>query len=624
MIYSRLSPLATPVRLVLDVVAWMAAVFAAGYLRLDLSVDAVIDEGFLDLLPIVAILQVLTGTATGIYRRKWRYGSFDEMAALVLTATLNFGGLYLLNEFYLSPRPVPQSAVLVGSVFGLMAMTGIRYAWRLGTEFLRRPDDPTAARLLVYSDGETAAQVLPGLLSNPASPYIPVGLLDDRPNRRRLKIKGVPVLGTLDDLDAAARKVEADAVLVALGRTDQSRLADIANRAAACGIPVKVLPGIEDVLEGEATLVIRDLTEEDILGRRQVDTDVAAIAGYVRGKRVLVTGAGGSIGSELCRQLAHHEPAQLMMLDRDESALHAVQLSITGRALLDTPDTLLADLRDADTLERLLLERRPQVVFHAAALKHLPLLEQYPAEAYKTNVVGSLNILRAARRAGVEVFVNVSTDKAANPSSILGESKRIAECLTAAVGAEADGMYLSVRFGNVLGSRGSVLVAFREQIAAGGPVTVTHPDVTRFFMTVTEAVQLVIQAGAIGRTGEVLVLDMGEPVKIYDVARRLISQSGRRIDITITGLRPGEKLHEELFGDDEADHRPRHPLISHARVPVIDPDELPVSPEPSVVARFMTDACSAAPRVVVSRPRATDSAVSEMAEPTRGSNPPRA
>jgi FlaA1/EpsC-like NDP-sugar epimerase len=597
-IYTRLAPLATPLRLVLDVVAWVAAIFAVGWLRLNLSVDLVIEEGFLDLLPVVAILQILTGSATGLYRRRWRYGSFDEMAALCLTAGLNFTGLYLLNEFYLSPRPVPQSAVLVGSVFGLMAMAGIRYTWRIGNEYLRRPSDPTATRLLVYTDGETAAQVLPGMLSNPSSPYIPVGLLDDRLNRRRLKIRGVQVLGTSDDLEAAARKVRADGLLVALGRTEQNRLADIANRAAGCGLSVKVMPGVEDVLEGGVMPAIRDLTEEDILGRRQVDTDLAAIAGYVRGKRVLVTGAGGSIGSELCRQLARHHPDQLLMLDRDESALHAVQLSISGRALLDTPDTVLADLRDSETLERLFQDLRPEVIFHAAALKHLPLLEQYPAEAYKTNVLGTLNVLRAARNCGVEVFVNVSTDKAANPISVLGQSKRIAECLTAALGAKAGGMFLSVRFGNVLGSRGSVLVAFREQVAKGGPVTVTDPDVTRFFMTVTEAVQLVIQAGAIGRTGEVLVLDMGEPVRIYDVARRLISQSGRHIDITITGLRPGEKLHEELFGDDEADHRPRHPLVSHARVPAMDPETLPDSTAPTDVAAFMVEACSAAPRVV--------------------------
>ncbi len=288
------------------------------------------------------------------------------------------------------------------------------------------------------------------------------------------------------------------------------------------------------------------------------------------GRRVLVTGAGGSIGSELCRQLYRLEPAELMMLDRDESALHDVQLSLDGRGLLDSPDLILVDIRDGARVEEIFLDRRPEVVFHAAALKHLPLLEAHPAEAVKTNVWGTYNLLRAATRAGVERFVNISTDKAANPCSVLGYSKRIAERLTAMVAEEADtGRYLSVRFGNVLGSRGSMLGAFTAQIEAGGPVSVTHREVTRYFMTIEEAVQLVIQAGALGDAGEALVLDMGEPVRIVDVARRMIEESGRDVDIVFTGLRPGEKLHEVLFGDGEIGTSPSHPLISHVGVPAL-------------------------------------------------------
>jgi FlaA1/EpsC-like NDP-sugar epimerase len=264
-----------------------------------------------------------------------------------------------------------------------------------------------------------------------------------------------------------------------------------------------------------------------------------------------------------------------MMLDRDESALHQVQMSIMGRALLDGSDTILADIRDSEAVRQIFLERRPEVVFHAAALKHLPLLQQYPEEAYKTNVVGTLNVLRAAEEAEVGEFVNISTDKAANPISVLGYSKRVAERLTTHTGQHVErGKYLSVRFGNVLGSRGSVLTSFREQIARGGPVTVTDRDVTRYFMTIPEAVQLVIQAGAIGQSGEVLVLDMGEPVRIYDVARRLIAQTHRDIRIVFTGLRPGEKVHEDLFAAGEVDRRPHHPLISHVIAPALDPTEV--------------------------------------------------
>ncbi|RMH76209.1 MAG: polysaccharide biosynthesis protein, partial [Actinomyces sp.] len=556
-LYSRFAPLATPARIVLDVAAWVAAMFVAGYLRYGLDLTELQNRDFVRLVPLAAAMQLVTGFATGLYRRRWRYGSFDEMTAVFATAAIDFAGLYLLNEFYFTLRPVPQSAVLVGSVFGLTAMVGVRYCWRLAVEYVRRPADPHAQRVLVYGDGENAVQVVESLLVDPGARFVPVGILDDRANRRRLRVKGVPVVGGLADLERAVRESRADALVLAVDRSDTRRLSDLATRAADAGVRAKVVPTVGDVLDDDTVPVIRDLTEEDLLGRHAVETDVEEIAGYVAGRRVLVTGAGGSIGSELCRQLHRFGPSELIMLDRDESALHAVQLSIHGRAMLDTPDTLLCDLRDAAAVRCAFLERRPQVVFHAAALKHLPLLEQFPAEAYKTNVVGTLNVLEAAREVDVEVFVNVSTDKAANPTSVLGYSKRVAERLTAAVGADVDGQYLSVRFGNVLGSRGSVLVAFREQISAGGPLTVTHPDVTRYFMTVREAVQLVIQAGAIGRTGEVLVLDMGEPVRIYDVARRLIAQSGRHVDIAFTGLRPGEKLHEELFSADEADHRPR-------------------------------------------------------------------
>jgi FlaA1/EpsC-like NDP-sugar epimerase len=340
---------------------------------------------------------------------------------------------------------------------------------------------------------------------------------------------------------------------------------------------------------------------------------VASVAGYLTGRRVLVTGAGGSIGSELCRQIHQYKPAQLIMLDRDESALHAVQLSIHGRAMLDTPDVVLADIRDAQRVLEIFERLRPEVVFHAAALKHLPMLEQYPAEAVKTNVWGTLAVLDAAKAASVHRFVNISTDKAANPVSVLGYSKRLAEGLTAAAAAETGDTFLSVRFGNVLGSRGSVLTAFTAQIEAGGPVTVTDPEVTRYFMTVQEAVQLVIQAAALGQAGEALVLDMGEPVRIDDVARRLIDMSGRCVDVVYTGLREGEKVHEELFGTGEADRRPVHPLLSHITVPAVEPamvQAFDLWGDPRSVVETLCEACDkmgAGPSVRSIRPSAGES-----------------
>jgi FlaA1/EpsC-like NDP-sugar epimerase len=368
-------------------------------------------------------------------------------------------------------------------------------------------------------------------------------------------------------------------LLIAIPSADSTLISDISARARALSMDVKVLPAVQNLNERPLdTSDIRDLTDEDLLGRRKIVIDLQQISDYLVNRRVLVTGAGGSIGSELCRQLARFNPAELIMLDRDESALHEVQLSIHGRALLNTPQTVLADIRDAETIKHIFNTRKPEVVFHAAALKHLPLLETYPTEAYQTNVLGTLTLLEASAQAGVGVFVNISTDKAANPISVLGYSKRIAERITAHFGKTvSSGKYMSVRFGNVLGSRGSVLMSFRDQIANGGPLTVTHRGVTRYFMTISEAVQLVIQAGAIGKSGEALVLDMGTPVSIYDVAKQLVTNSGKAIEIEIVGLRAGEKVHEELFGDGEVDVRPAHPLISHVQVPSISTNEVPTA-----------------------------------------------
>ena len=573
------------IQFVLDVLAWSAAAALAlilrAYLQDERNISDAVQGILYRVLPIVAVVQAITGYIIGIYRRRWRYGSFDEVKGLILSAFITTTVLLTIRFTDRSVDAFPRSAIIAGGILGLFFTGASRYTWRLIREQLRRPSEQTAKKILIYGAGEGGIQIVNTMLRNPHSSYLPVGFLDDNASTHRLRISGVPVLGGRDSIQKAALRTGATTLLIAIPSAESNIVGEIAQTARDAKLEVKILPAVQSLDDRQVDASdIRDLTDEDLLGRRRVKINLDEISEYLVNRRVLVTGAGGSIGSELCRQLVRFNPAEIIMLDRDESALHEVQLSIYGRALLDTPQTVLADLRDASAIDAVFESRKPQVVFHAAALKHLPLLERYPHEAYQTNVLGTLTMLKAAQRTGVEVFVNISTDKAANPISVLGYSKRIAERLTAEFAfTSGPGKYISVRFGNVLGSRGSVLMSFRDQIARGGPVTVTHRGVTRYFMTISEAVQLVIQAGAIGSTGEVLVLDMGKPVNIYEVAEQLVRNSSKPIKIEVVGLRVGEKVHEELFGEGEIDERPRHPLISHVAVKPIDQTSLVTKPD---------------------------------------------
>ena len=564
--------------IILDAVAWALSIMAFTFLRY-LDVPGGVPWARTATGVAIAIgVQMVMGTVFWIYDGRYRVGSRDEavgvakaFAATILVvqlANLALGG---------GGRLLALSIPIAGGLGALALAAAARLVWRSLHESMVRPVGAVPA--LVLGVGSAGVQLVANMLSDADSPYIPVGLLDDDPRKRHLLIDGIPMLGNRSALASAVDRTGADTLIIAIPSARSELFRDVSESASALGLKVKVLPTLKNIFSGRVGLQdLRDIDVTDLLGRDPVNTDVDACAGYLQGKRVLVTGAGGSIGSELCRQLVRLEPAKLLMLDRDESALHALQLSMTGRALLDTDDVVLADIRDPEALREIFQHHRPQVVFHAAALKHLPMLEQYPEEAWKTNVLGTANVLEAARDGGVEVFVNISTDKAANPCSVLGYSKRIAERLTAAVAQETHGKFVSVRFGNVLGSRGSVLPAFAAQIARGGPVTVTDPEVTRYFMMIPEACELVIQAAAIGHDGEALVLDMGQPVKILDVARQMIEISGRTdIEVVFTGLRDGEKLHEELMGEAEIHRGTSHELIDATDVPPLPIDEVRTS-----------------------------------------------
>ncbi|MGB7961890.1 MAG: nucleoside-diphosphate sugar epimerase/dehydratase [Propionicimonas sp.] len=565
------------VLLLLDALAWTLSLILFTMLRFEgLGVGVPWAEA-LTAAGIAVGIHLMVGTVLWLYDGRYAIGSKDESVALSKSVALTTLILEVTILIFPGGRLLPASVPIAAGIGALCLSVAYRLMWRSLRESLQRPLG--AAPALVLGAGNAGAQLVRNMLTDLNSPYLPVGLLDDDPSKRYLRIHGIPVLGNRKALASAVERTGARVLVIAVpsGRSELFR--EVSEAARPLHLKVKVLPSLSQVLSGSVGFRdLRDIDITDLLGREPVDTDVEASAGYLRGKRVLVTGAGGSIGSELCRQLTRFGPAKLLMLDRDESALHSLQLSITGRALLDTEDVVLADIRDPEALRAIFERHRPHVVFHAAALKHLPMLEQYPAEAWKTNVLGTGNVLEAARNAGVEVFVNISTDKAANPTSVLGFSKRMAERLTAGVAEEAPGKYVSVRFGNVLGSRGSVLPAFAEQIAKGGPITVTHPDVTRFFMMIPEACELVIQAAAVGTDGEAMVLDMGQPVRILDVAKQMIQMSGRKdVEIVYTGLREGEKMHEELFGSAEGQRQTSHTLIDAVPVPPLSIGEVRAS-----------------------------------------------
>ncbi|MFI1993590.1 polysaccharide biosynthesis protein [Actinoplanes sp. NPDC020271] len=556
--------------LLVDGAAWAAGLLAAVLARYDLAPGRHELAGALALALLAVAMQAAVGHTRGLYRGRYRFAGFDDIRAVASTAVVVTLGL-TAADLLLSRHPIPPGLPPVGGAVALVLMLGFRYVRRARLSRLRRPRG--AAPVLLFGAGSAAELLVDSMLHDSSGRYVPVGLIDDEPRKRHLRLRGVPVLGTRDDIVGALAETGAELLVFAVANADAALVRDVRDRVTAAGAEFRVVPSVSELMNHAVEVGdIREVQVTDLLGRHQIDTDLSMIGGYLTGKRILVTGAGGSIGSELCRQIHHFGPAELMMLDRDETSLLAVQLSIDPRAGLDDPRVILADLRDGPRIREILRTRRPQVVFHAAALKHLALLQRHPAEAVKTNVLGTLNVLEAAE--SVERFVNISTDKAADPSSVLGYSKRITERLTAWTARRRPGTFLSVRFGNVLGSRGSVFTTFSTQIAEGGPVTVTHPDVTRYFMTTQEAVHLVIQAAAIGHDGEALVLEMGGPVRIAEVARQMVALSGKQIPIEFTGLRPGEKLAETLFGAGETDRRPYHPLISHVEVPPLDPARL--------------------------------------------------
>lgn len=584
---SRIWQRRTWLQVVFDVCAWaLAGVLAWLVLGPSWTIGAELGMA----IAAAVAAQLIFGATLRLYSSRYRYGSFSEYGSLILITLLIAGGLMVVT--------MADTAFVLLMVFtGLITMSASRYLIRYVNQIVTRPVH--GQRVLVIGAGSAAESLISQMLSDPQGPYLPVGLIDDDPHKRYLRIHGVRVRGTSENIGDVVRWLGVSGAIVAIADSDAEFLQVCRERLEPTGAWLRTIPPLAELVNRVVEVAdIRDLKVEDLIGRSPIHTDMTEIAETIAGKRVLVTGAGGSIGSELCRQLFALGPEALIMLDRDETALHGVELTLFGSALLTSPHTVLADIRDPLALERIFSDTRPDIVFHAAALKHLPMLQRFPEEAWKTNVYGTLNVLRAAQKVGVEHFVNISTDKAAAPTSELGRSKRIAERLVSRFAAQSNGTYLSVRFGNVLGSRGSVLLSFQEQIRRGGPVTVTDPEVRRFFMTIPEACQLVLQAAAIGEDGYVMVLDMGEPVRIVDIARSLVAMSNRDTEIVFTGLRDGEKLDEELFGDYEGTVVRIHEKISRVEAPELDSASLPSDIAPrDEIDEFCSRSCATTPTI---------------------------
>ena len=548
---------------VLDASVAVLAYMLTLVLRFDGDVSAAYWDSFWTFIPAAVSIHLAANYVFGLYGQMWRYASVHE-ARKVGAAGLSAGVAVALVSLPLGgAAPIlPISVLIMGAVLNVVGIGAIRFQNRLFA-VRRRSTLAEPSRVLIVGAGEAGAMVLKDIFRNPSLSLHPVGFIDDDPRKVGRSLHGVRVLGTRKDIPSVASRFVVDQILLAVPSATSELVRSVAMLGEEADVTVRVLPTVGQTVNGRVGVRdIRDLKIEDLLGRTQVQVDLESVTAMMRGRRVLITGAGGSIGSEIARQVLALEPAEVVLLDHDETHLHDVQLELPQAI------THLADIRDRDGMFELFNQLRPQVVFHAAAHKHVPILERYPEQALQTNLIGTANVADAAAATGVERFVLISTDKAVKPESVMGASKWFAEQVVR--GLSGNGCtFCCVRFGNVLGSRGSVIPTFLRQIAKGGPVTVTDPEMTRYFMSVEEAVQLVLQAGALARGGEVFTLDMGEPVKILDLARRLIRLSGhvpdKEVEIQITGVRAGEKLREDLFDATEESVKSSHPSIMVSR-----------------------------------------------------------
>lgn len=574
MSYSRKVPLLVAI----DFVLIVAGVYGACLLN-DNGTFSVRDAGQLFAYALTtATVTTLSLYAFKLYNRLWRYASVGEMLAILEAVLLSGAVCYAISALWLQPA-VTLPLHLRSFETIIVVIGGSRFLWRayrhrrIGRK--RQTAGGRKTNALIIGAGDCGSIIAKELLQDPSASIVPVAFIDDDRRKFKLQVHGLPVYGGREKIAEAVESLDIGEIIIAMPSVSRKEITAIIDICKSTKAKLKLIPKLGDLIHGRVSVKeMRDVDVEDLLGRDPVKVDLKGIADYVASKVVLVTGAGGSIGSELCRQIAPFKPAKLLLLGHGENSIFAIERELR-RTFPELPlETIIADVQDRRRIFQVFHELRPAVVFHAAAHKHVPLMERNPQEAVKNNVFGTKNVADAANRYDTERFVLISTDKAVNPTSVMGATKRVAEMYVQSLNAISRTKFAAVRFGNVLGSRGSVVPSFKEQIARGGPVTVTHPEMIRYFMTIPEAVQLVIQAGALARGGEVFILDMGEPVKIVDLAKDLIRLSGFEpfvdIDIQYTGIRPGEKLYEELLTNEEGISATKHDRIFIGRPAELD------------------------------------------------------
>ena len=571
-------PVQTGAAMLLDALVIAAAYTVALLLRFDAHIPDK-NAGFVaSILPLIIVAYIAGNLLSGVYRTVWAYGSLGDIVSLfrpVLIVTLLIFGV----NVWMRERDLPLSVVLIAGelIFPGMAVVKMR------TRILNRMPwgATTSPRLLIIGAGHTGQLLARELQNTPGLNYQPIGFVDDDPKKIRSRIHGLPVLGTVDQLSSVVRRHDVEAAAVAIPKASGPVMREIVAACHRENIPVRIVPGVDDWVSLHGRESLRDITLEDLLGREPVEVDYAACIQSVKDRIVLVTGAAGSIGSELCRQILSFQPRELHMVDNNESGLYDLYRSSFEFSNLSPETTIrlwVANVVDGERVDEVFQQVRPNLVYHAAALKHVPLMEEHPGEAFRANVLGTLNVAQAARSYQTGTFVLISTDKAVRPTSIMGATKRIAELLVLAfVQGSEHTKFAAVRFGNVMGSRGSVVPTFMQQIERGGPVTVMHPDMMRYFISIPEAVSLVIQAGTFGGRGDIYMLDMGEEINILELAERMIRlrglQPGSDIKVIFTGPRPGEKLREELVADFEKMRPTEHPKVMQLTASVQVPEQ---------------------------------------------------